>query len=249
MDDRELYNTIPEPERENDDRVAAEPQDDEGAAARAELVKKLAEELERIDAIEAEKEQAEEKKTESRLELYDWIQSIVSTLVIVILAFIFIGRQIGVDGTSMTNTLQHKDSVFVTSLLFTPKYGDIIIIKVEAFEEKPLVKRVIATEGQTININFDTSEVLVDGVVLDEPYIREPTRVSYNFDGEVTVPEGCVFVMGDNRNGSIDSRHDDVGFVDTRNIIGKVHFVLLPGKPEYSTRDWSRIGSVYRNFK
>lgn len=220
---------------------------EERERSREELVKQLAAEMNRIDEEQAVKE--EEKKRTARLDAYDWIQSIVSTLLIVIIAFIFIGRQIGVDGTSMRDTLHHEDSVFVTSLFYTPKYGDILIIKVAAYGDTPLVKRVIATEGQTININFDTSEVSVDGVVLSEPYIREPTKVRHNFEGEVTVPEGCVFVMGDNRNASIDSRHELVGFVDVRNIIGKVHVILLPGADQYEARDWSRIGSVYRNFK
>ena len=191
-----------------------------------------------------------EKKRAASLELYDWIQSIVSTLVIVILAFIFIGRQTGVLGTSMRDTLHNNDSVFITSLFYTPKNGDIVIIKTDAFAETLLIKRVIAVEGQTIDINFETNEVFVDGVVINEPYIREPTRERLNFNGEVTVPEGCVFVMGDNRNASRDSRDDAVGFVDVRNIIGKAHFIIFPGKEKNSSepRDWSRLGSVYKNL-
>ncbi|NLB29175.1 MAG: signal peptidase I [Clostridiales bacterium] len=209
----------------------------------------LAAEMNRADELDEE----EEKKRSSRLDVYDWIQSIVSTLIIVILAFIFIGRQIGVDGTSMRDTLHDADSVFVTGLFYTPHYGDIIIIKVDAYNDKPLVKRVIANEGQTIDINFDTSEVIVDGKVLYEPYIKEPTRVSLDFSGEVTVPEGCVFVMGDNRNASRDSRDMEIGFIDVRNVIGKVHFILFPGGTKADSavtapRDWSRIGSVYKTL-
>jgi len=223
--------------------------------SRAELEDILAAEMERTSAAtEIEYEMAtdaeEEKKRVARLDSYDWIQSIVSTLVVVILAFIFIGRQTGVSGISMRNTLYDDDSVFVTSMFYTPKNGDIVIIKSDAFTDQLLVKRVIATQGQTLDINFDTNEVFVDGVVLNEPYIREPTRESRDFRGPVTVPEGCVFVMGDNRNQSRDSRESTVGFVDVREIIGKVHFIILPGmdKDNGIPRDWSRLGSVYKNM-
>ena len=191
----------------------------------------------------------EEKKQETRLDAYDWVQSIVSTLVVVILAFVFIGRQTGVSGYSMQNTLHNKDYVIITTLFYTPHYGDIVIINSDAFEDL-LVKRVIATEGQTIDINPETHEVIVDGFVLNEPYIREPTRAMLNFNGLVTVPEGCVFVMGDNRNQSRDSRDSAVGFVDVREIIGKVRFIILPGidRENNIPRDWSTLGSPYKTL-
>ena len=227
---------------------------DERERSREELADKLAAEMSRAaaepeDTETPETEPEDDKKSAARLDIYEWIQSVVSTLVIVILAFIFIGRQTGVNGTSMRDTLHNKDSLFVSDLFFTPKYGDIVIIKAAAFEDL-LVKRVIATEGQTIDINFDTSEVIVDGVVLNEPYINEPTKVRHDFNGEVTVPEGCVFVMGDNRNASGDSRSNTVGFVDVRNIIGKAHFMIMPGRDKKTNepRDWSRFGSVYKNL-
>jgi signal peptidase I len=194
-----------------------------------------------------EKEDGEKPASKARLEIYDWLQCIVSTMIVVILAFIFIGRQISVVGDSMFQTLHDNDKVLVTNVFYTPEYGDIVIIKAESFGETPLVKRVIATEGQEINIDFASHVVTVDGVALDEPYINEPTSVEGDFRGPVKVPEGCIFVMGDNRNRSTDSRFERVGFVDTRNVLGKVHFVTMPGKDgNYGLRDWSRVGSVYR---
>ncbi|MDR2420938.1 MAG: signal peptidase I [Oscillospiraceae bacterium] len=194
-----------------------------------------------------DKKESEKPGSKARLEIYDWLQCIVSTMITVILAFIFIGRQISVVGDSMLQTLHDNDKVLVTNVLYTPEYGDIVIIKAESFGETPLVKRVIATEGQEINIDFATRVVTVDGVALDEPYINEPTSVEGDFRGPVKVPEGCIFVMGDNRNRSTDSRFERVGFVDARNVLGKVHFVTMPGKDgNYGLRDWSRVGSVYR---
>lgn len=181
----------------------------------------------------------------ARMELYDWLQCIVSAILCGILIFIFVGRIIGVDGTSMLQTLQNNDKVVMTNLFYTPKYGDIVVLKTVAFGDTPLVKRVIATEGQTIDIDFNTGEVIIDGEVIVESYINEPTLTQENFVGPVTIPKGSVFVMGDNRNASTDSRSDSVGIVDTRQILGKVLFVILPGKNESGASTWSRLGSVY----
>ena len=180
-----------------------------------------------------------------RLEVLDWIQCLVSTLIVVVIVFIFVGRTIGVDGASMERTLKDSDQVILTDIFYKPKYGDIVIIHVDAYNEVPLVKRVIATAGQTVDIDAITHEVTVDGVVLDEPYIREPTARLEDFVGPVVVPAGCIFVMGDNRNASMDSRSSRVGFVDVRNVLGKVHVIAMPGKDAYGNRDWGRIGSVY----
>jgi signal peptidase I len=145
----------------------------------------------------------------------------------------------------MVPTLRNLDRVAITNLFFTPKNGDIIIIKTDTFGDIPIVKRVIAVGGQQVDIHFDTHEVIVDGVVQYEPYISEPTERALNFEGPVDVPEGYLFVMGDNRNESLDSRSSLVGMVDTRNVIGKVLMILLPGKDAYGLRSWNRIGSVY----
>ncbi len=191
-----------------------------------------------------EKKKEKQEESRARMELYDWLQCIVSAVLCGILIFIFIGRIIGVDGSSMLDTLHDKDIVVMSNLFYTPKYGDIVIIDTDLFE-KPLVKRVIATEGQTVDIDFDTGEVSIDGKVIVETYIRQPTALRLDFDGPTTVPDGCVFVMGDNRNESTDSRSSQVGMIDTREILGKVLFLVIPGKTPGDGRGWDRFGSVY----
>jgi len=198
---------------------------------------------------QASAEEAAEKSADGeigkvRMELYDWLQCIVSAIICGLFLFIFLGRTIGVDGRSMLQTLHNKDRVIMSNLFYSPKYGDIIVFQpqTDSFGGTPLVKRVIAVAGQTVDINFDTGDVFIDGVALDEPYINEPTHSRINFMGPVTVPEGHVFVMGDNRNSSSDSRDDRVGMVDTRYVLGKVLFILMPGADKETPRDWSRIG-------
>lgn len=187
----------------------------------------------------------EVKKDSDKLELYDWVQCIVAALVIGILCFMFIGRVIGVIGTSMVPTLQHDDQLIVSKLFFSPKQGDIVVFQADVFFDEPLVKRIIATEGQVVDIDFSAGVVYVDGIALEEKYTAAPTMTREDFNGPVTVPEGCIFVMGDNRNASTDSRSRHVGMVDTRSILGKVYFIIIPG-PDFADgeRDWSRIGRV-----
>ena len=196
-----------------------------------------------METEETKKAETGEKTAESAAaahtagaELYDWFQSIITALLICVLAFVFLFRVIGVIGTSMVPTLSDDDKVITSNLFYRPKYGDIVVLRQSSFDEKPIVKRVIATGGQTIDIDFEAGTVYVDGAALDEGYVAEPTFRKLNFEGEVTVPEGSIFVMGDNRNGSTDSRDSRIGFVDTRDIIGKVIFRILP---------IDKFGSVY----
>ena len=197
-------------------------------------------------AEEREELSAEEKAKNVRMELYDWIQCVVTALICGVLIFVFIGRTIGVDGISMMQTLQDYDRVIMSNLLYTPKNGDIIVFRSpnETFHNTPLVKRIIATAGQTIDINFETGDVFVDGILRDEPYINAMTTSKHDFEGQITIPDGYVFVMGDNRNNSTDSRDKKVGLVDTRYILGKVLFVLIPGAGADGQRDWSRFGLI-----
>ena len=104
----------------------------------------------------------------------------------------------------MVPTLEQSDKVVISNLFYHPKQGDIVVLRKRTLMEEPIVKRIIATEGQTVDIDFDDGVVYVDGKALDEPYVNEPVHDRENFEGKITVPEGCVFVMGDNRNASTD---------------------------------------------
>ena len=195
---------------------------------------------------QADVSEPREKSAGKSMELYDWLQCIVVAVIGGILIFVFIGRRVGVEGDSMLPTLHWYDMIIVSDLFYTPKNSDIIVFRPESdtFSGTPLVKRVIALEGQTIDIDFDTGEVFIDGTVINEPYIRELTNRRLDFNGPVTVPEGHIFVMGDNRNHSSDSRDSRISFVDTRYILGKVLFLLMPGGDKSNPRDWSRIGFI-----
>ncbi len=162
-------------------------------------------------------------------ETYDWVQSLTSALIFCVIVFVFLIRLVYVNGNSMLPTLKNNDLMLVSRVLYTPRTGDVVVFKKDAYDSnKALVKRVIATEGQVININFDTGAVFVDGEEIKEDYIRELTYNKLDFIGPQTVPDGCVFVMGDNRNESTDSRNSLIGMVDSRLIIGKVLYVIYP---------------------
>lgn len=167
-------------------------------------------------------------ETTTRGEVYDWMQSLVFALIICILVFVFLFRIVDVSGDSMNPTLTNGDKLVVSDVFYKPKQGDIVIFRKDEYKPEALVKRVIATEGQTVEIDFDRGRVYVDGELLDEPYIAEPTRNQLDFKGAQTVPEGCVFVMGDNRNASSDSRKAEIGMVDERLIVGKVLLRVFP---------------------
>ena len=184
-----------------------------------------------------------ENRENDKIDFFDFIQCAITAVVIGVMIFVFAFRVIGVEGNSMYSTLHNGDRVIVSGLFYTPKQGDIVIVKSNLYDT-PLVKRIIATEFQTVDIDFVNGIVYVDGEALDESYTYEPTYVSEGFEGPVTVPEGCVFVMGDNRNNSNDSRNYEIGFIDEREIFGKVYFLMFPGN-NGSGADWSRIGSVY----
>jgi len=178
------------------------------------------------------------KKT--RTEIYDWLRCIVTAIIVCVLVFIFGARIVGVVGSSMVPTLHEGDRIITSNLFYKPKQGDIVVFRKDSFDDRALVKRVIATEGQTVDIDFEQGIVYVDGAPLKEDYVNAPTVRELDFDDEITVPPGCVFVMGDNRNESTDSRSEALGCVDTRYLIGRGYIVFLPirdfkllGRPDY----------------
>ena len=178
-------------------------------------------------------------------DLFEWIQALVSSVLVVVVLFTFVVRLIGVDGHSMLPTLQHGDRLLVlSSLLYHDyQYKDIVILRKQTFDDNPIVKRVIATEGQTVDIDFRAGVVYVDGLALDEPYVNELTYEEEGTAFPLTVPKGSIFVMGDNRNHSSDSRHSRLGTVDTRYVIGRAMFLLFPGPDsETKAREFSRVG-------
>ena len=193
--------------------------------------------------------QEQEKQTAKGRDLYEWVQSLVGSVLVVVAIFTFVIRMMGVDGHSMLNTLQHGDRLLVVNSMLYHDYqhGDIVILRKNGvFDDDPIVKRVIAVEGQTVDIDFAEGIVYVDGEALEEDYIREPTYTAEGTEFPLTVPEGSIFVMGDNRNGSSDSRDYRLGTVDTRYVIGKAAFLIFPG-PDYETekRDFKRIGVIW----
>lgn len=180
----------------------------------------------------AEKENLPEKKQSFAADLYDWLEVFAVSVAIVFVIFAFVARVAVVDGTSMNDTLKHGDKLLVRELLYTPKQGDIVVCQSEFFGfNEPLVKRVVATEGQTIKIDTENWKVYVDGIELKEDYVKYIAGMDmrgWSYGEEYTVPEGHIFVMGDNRNGSWDSRDSRVGPIDERYVIGKVVFRFLP---------------------
>ena len=183
-------------------------------------------------------------------EVYEWIDCAVVTIIALLMVFTFLFNQVKIDGGSMNDTLLDQDRVIVSNVFYKPKYGDIIVISSEVYDDIPIIKRVIATEKQwvdiqdgkvyvgdskddmrrvgdeflnTYNINKGTASVLSGGIYGHHQYPLE-------------VPEGCVFVLGDNRDVSLDSRTASVGFVDEDQILGKALYRIYP---------FDRFGSIY----
>ncbi len=163
-------------------------------------------------------------------ELYLNVRVLVMMMAAFVLLFTFVARVIVVSGPSMQNTLFGGDLILVWSLGYTPKQGDVVVVTQESYQEDSIVKRVIAVEGQRVDIDYAANTVYVDGTPLAEDYIKERMNVPGWGEGinHVVVPEGCIFVMGDNRNNSADSRYPGIGIVDNRCVIGHGLMVLFP---------------------
>ena len=210
-----------------------------------------------IAPTEETKREYPEKKTRSGWQtgLLTYLHDLVYLLAALILVFLLLFRVVVVSGTSMNNTLLNGDYLLLLSNIFyhDPAYGDIIVASKESFDNgAPIVKRVIATEGQVVDIDFARGIVYVGESLdtlkpLEEPYTMTPTNVEEGVSFPLTVEEGCLFVMGDNRNGSKDSRDDEIGLVDKREVIGKVFFLFIPGSnTQFDPRpvDWGRFGWI-----
>ena len=175
-----------------------------------------------------------------------YLHDIAYLLAVILIVFLLIFRVVIVSGPSMNNTLVDGDYLLLVNSLFyqNPKQGDIIVASKDSFKNgEPIIKRVIATEGQIVDIDFDTGIVYVDGEPLSEPYTTSLTTLDEGVRFPLTVAEDCVFVMGDNRDRSQDSRSPQIGQIDRRQIMGKAIFLFLPGTNKGTqNRDFNRIG-------
>ena len=178
-----------------------------------------------------------------------YLMDLSKILSIVLVLFLFCFRIAVVEGSSMYDTLVDGDYILLLNNFIAgdPKSGDIIVASKNSYKDgEPIIKRVIATEGQVVDIDFSTGEVTVDGVVLDEPYIHSATVQIVNSQSfPLTVNEGCLFVMGDNRGKSLDSRSKTIGLIDCREVVGKAILLIFPGYDEVKEeRKFNRIGAI-----
>lgn len=160
--------------------------------------------------------------------LYEWFECIIQSLLIVTAAFMFIFRVVDVSGNSMYPTLCDLDKVLILKWQYTPAAGDVVVIRRGQYLDEPLIKRLIATEGQKISIDFSTGQIEVDGEVLKEVYLKEQMWLEGDNDIPDLIPYGYCFVMGDNRNHSRDSRFRDVGLIKNTDVVGKALLVFHP---------------------
>ncbi|MBR3817341.1 MAG: signal peptidase I [Clostridia bacterium] len=180
------------------------------------------------------------------INVYDMVSVLAVAVVTIMVLFTFVFRVVFVDGGSMLPTLNHGDMLVVSAYDSQPAYGQVVIVTQPNWFDDPIVKRIIATENQVVDIDFEKGEVYVDGVLLNEPYINNLTVNKQEVDFPVTVPEGHVFVMGDNRQGSTDSRSDKIGFIREEYILGVVKYKILNQKETggrkvsqfYSPSEW-----------
>lgn len=177
------------------------------------------------------------KYTKIKKDIFEWLEIAVVCVIFLVLLLTLTFRVVSINGESMENTFYSEEKIIISKLFYTPEYGDVVVISrnmdnsSDEVAKAPLIKRVVATEGQTVDIDFDKGVVYIDGKALVESYTKTPTNLKYDIQFPVTVPEGCVFVMGDNRNKSIDSRSSTIGvngMIDERYILGKAIWRIWP---------------------
>lgn len=206
-----------------------------------------------VITLTPDKNIAGEEKPEVKKESWQktallYLHDLIYMLAVIMVVFLLVFRLVIVSGDSMYSTLWDGDWLLVLSNTFyrEPEYGDIIVASKDSFNNgEAIIKRVIATEGQTVDIDFVSGVVFVDGVPLQEDYTFTKTNIEEGTSFPLVVEEGCVFAMGDNRNASKDSRHPAIGQIDRREIMGKALFLFLPGADDWTgERSFDRIGAV-----
>lgn len=189
-----------------------------------------------------------EEKMSWKQNMVLYLHDLVIYVSVILLVFLLLFRIIVVTGDSMYSTLWDGDYLLLMSNLLypDPEAGDIVVVSKQSYDDgAPIVKRVIATEGQIVDIDFENGIVYVDGLPIEEEYINTPTNRQEGMSFPLIVEKGCYFVMGDNRNNSRDSRSPDIGQIDRREILGKAIFLMLPGTDGgLRQRDYSRIGVI-----
>ena len=180
-------------------------------------------------------EQLKKLNRRAVLVAFDWFSAVVVALCVLVFVTTFFIRVVGVKGDSMMPTLVNGDRLILSVAVKDYKYGDIIVV--DRYTDEPLIKRVIAVEGDRVTIT-SSYNLYVNGELMNEPYMMG-VNLQKDMEGTITVPEGCVFVLGDNRTISKDSRMNEIGMISTKSIVGKVLLRIWPS---------SSIGGVYENL-
>ncbi len=179
----------------------------------------------------------EKKSTNVLKEIFEWAQSIAIAMVLALIINQFFFAMVQVEGSSMLPTLESKERLVITKLFYTPKVKDIVVVKSEELQ-KYIIKRVIAVPGDVVDYDAQTHQITINGTAIDEPYILEDAYVGGTIAYPVTVPEGHVFVMGDNRNNSNDSRN--LGMISYDDVVGRAALRITP---------FSKFGGLYDNLE